>query len=417
MSLLDRAPSPAREQPAALVDPKHGTVLPRHAAPRPVRLPGRRGLVVLAVVATVIALLASVLVVAGRARATTHLLLSVDGTPTTVTSGAATVGELLREQGITTSGRDAVHPAPATELADVDEVSVGYARPVVLTLDGVTSAAWTTEPDVGSLLRSLGVPPSSYASASPLQPLPRVGATLTVRTPRAVTVTVDGSTVPLVTTAATVGQALADPTVGYRAGDRLSVPAGTPVRAGAAYRVVRVESDEQVRRMVLRADTSWVRRASIPAGTSQVLAQGRDGVRERRVRVRYEDGRVTTRTVLSDKVVSRPVHWVIAIGTGRAATGSPVEVSHPRRWTPATGKVDGAPDFAALARCESGGNPRAVNPTGKYRGLYQFDLTTWRGVGGTGDPIDASPAEQTRRARILYQDRGRAPWPYCGRFL
>ncbi len=61
--------------------------------------------------------------------------------------------------------------------------------------------------------------------------------------------------------------------------------------------------------------------------------------------------------------------------------------------------------------------PACGEPDGKYRGLYQFDLTTWRGVGGTGDPIDASPAEQTRRARILYQDRGRAPWPYCGRFL
>lgn len=70
-----------------------------------------------------------------------------------------------------------------------------------------------------------------------------------------------------------------------------------------------------------------------------------------------------------------------------------------------------------LAKCESGGNPRAVSPTGKYRGLYQFSMTTWRSVGGTGDPIDASAAEQTYRAQILYRRSGRGQWPVCGKLL
>lgn len=70
-----------------------------------------------------------------------------------------------------------------------------------------------------------------------------------------------------------------------------------------------------------------------------------------------------------------------------------------------------------LAHCESTNNPRAISPSGKYRGLYQFDLRTWRSVGGTGDPINASRAEQTYRAQLLYQARGRSPWPSCGRLL
>ena len=74
-------------------------------------------------------------------------------------------------------------------------------------------------------------------------------------------------------------------------------------------------------------------------------------------------------------------------------------------------------NWAALAECESGGNPRAVSANGRYRGLYQFDLSTWRSVGGSGDPIDASSAEQTRRAQRLYAQRGRSPWPVCGRHL
>lgn len=68
----------------------------------------------------------------------------------------------------------------------------------------------------------------------------------------------------------------------------------------------------------------------------------------------------------------------------------------------------------AIARCESGGNPRAVSPSGRYRGKYQFSRATWRGVGGTGDPAEASEAEQDRRAAKLYAQSGSSPWPNCG---
>jgi Transglycosylase-like domain/Putative peptidoglycan binding domain len=66
-----------------------------------------------------------------------------------------------------------------------------------------------------------------------------------------------------------------------------------------------------------------------------------------------------------------------------------------------------------IAKCESGGNPRAVSPSGRYRGKYQFDMPTWRAWGGHGDPIDASEATQDRVAIRLYKARGTKPWPNC----
>lgn len=68
--------------------------------------------------------------------------------------------------------------------------------------------------------------------------------------------------------------------------------------------------------------------------------------------------------------------------------------------------------LASIAQCESGGNPRAVNPNGHY-GKYQFDLQTWASVGGSGNPANASESEQDKRAAILYSQRGAAPWA-CG---
>ena len=71
--------------------------------------------------------------------------------------------------------------------------------------------------------------------------------------------------------------------------------------------------------------------------------------------------------------------------------------------------------LARIAACESGGNPRAVSPDGRYRGKYQFSRATWRGVGGTGDPAKAPEAEQDRRAAALLAREGTRPWPHCGR--
>lgn len=58
---------------------------------------------------------------------------------------------------------------------------------------------------------------------------------------------------------------------------------------------------------------------------------------------------------------------------------------------------------------ESGGNPRAVNAAGYY-GLFQFSPQTWAAVGGTGNPAQASEAEQWKRARMLYTQHGAQHW-------
>jgi soluble lytic murein transglycosylase-like protein len=67
----------------------------------------------------------------------------------------------------------------------------------------------------------------------------------------------------------------------------------------------------------------------------------------------------------------------------------------------------------AIAACESGGDPTAVNSAGYY-GKYQFDTSTWASVGGSGNPAEASEAEQDYRASLLYSRAGSSPWPVCG---
>lgn len=68
-----------------------------------------------------------------------------------------------------------------------------------------------------------------------------------------------------------------------------------------------------------------------------------------------------------------------------------------------------------IAQCESGGDPTAVSPDGRYRGKYQFLRSTWKGLGGTGDPAAAPEAEQDRRALQLLKTQGPGAWPVCSK--
>jgi hypothetical protein len=72
------------------------------------------------------------------------------------------------------------------------------------------------------------------------------------------------------------------------------------------------------------------------------------------------------------------------------------------------------PHLEAIAACESGGDPGAIDPSGTYRGKYQFYRQTWASVGGSGDPAAAPEAEQDKRAAMLYARAGASPWPVCG---
>lgn len=90
--------------------------------------------------------------------------------------------------------------------------------------------------------------------------------------------------------------------------------------------------------------------------------------------------------------VTVPVGIALALPFASIATA---EAAPPGGWGP-------------LIQCESSGNPQATN--GSHFGLFQFDLQTWFSVGGSGNPMNASVAEQTMRADILHSRRGTQPW-------
>jgi hypothetical protein len=73
--------------------------------------------------------------------------------------------------------------------------------------------------------------------------------------------------------------------------------------------------------------------------------------------------------------------------------------------------------WGALARCESGGNPRAVGGGGRYFGAFQFSLSTWHSLGYSGSPIDHDYGTQLAAAQRLVARGGWRQFPSCSRRL
>ncbi|MFE4665126.1 ubiquitin-like domain-containing protein [Streptomyces sp. NPDC056716] len=356
---------------------------------------------------TVRRLLPRALVVAFLAGGTTAFVakdkaveLTVDGHPRALHTFADDVTELLADQGVEVGAHDVLAPAPGTALTSGDEITVRYGRPVRLTLDGDRHEVWTTGRTVGEALQQIGVrAEGAYLSAARSRRIGREGLTLDVRTERSVTVMADGRARTVRTNAATVGEAVAAAGITLRGEDTLSVPAAGFPRDGQTVTVLRITGSQEVRE---EAIPFAVRRTEDPAlfrGSEVIDQAGRPGLRRDTYAVRSVNGVRQKPRLVGSEVVREPETRLVRVGT------KPMPTS-----------VAGADhlDWPGLAACESGGRPGAVDPSGTYGGLYQFDTRTWQSLGGSGRPQDAPATEQTLRAKKLYVQRGASPWPHCG---
>ena len=330
-----------------------------------------------------------------------HVTITVDGQQRTVRTFAGSVGDLLESQDLSVDlAHDMVSPSPAQRLTDGESVVVRYGRPVLLTVDGETRTVWTTARSVSEALLMLGVrSDGAYLSASRSRRISRGGLSLDVRLPHHVTFLADGDRHEVTTTAPTLRSAMAEAGVELRAQDRVNSDLATVPYAEQVVGITRVDGKRVVEQRPIRFTTVQKKSSELYKGDTKVVTAGKVGIEIRRFRETYLDGKLDTRTMLDKRIAKKPVTQVVLVGTKERPQNAPT--------------ADGL-NWAALAECESGGNPQAVNSAGPYYGLYQFSLSTWQSVGGSGLPTENSASEQTYRAQILYNRSGAGQWPVCG---
>jgi resuscitation-promoting factor RpfB len=286
---------------------------------------------------------------------------------------------------------------------DGEQISVRYGRQLDVNVDGKDQQIWSTATTVDEALGDLGLHGSNpYLSVNRDQAIGRQGLSFDIRTQRHVNILVDGRSIPLDTTAQTVAQALAQANVKLAGQDSASPDPATFPTQGENITVERVTGTQETKQVAIAYSTTEQSDPSSYVGSRTTLTQGVPGVQEVVYAYLTVNGVKQAPKIVSKTVTKQPVNAVVKVGS-----------------KPVPNTVAGADNlnWAAVAQCESGGNPKSVGGGGLYYGLYQFSVSTWAAMGGSGLPSNATPAEQTYRAKLLYVRSGAGQWPVCGRNL
>ncbi len=359
--------------------------------------------------------------------------VTVDGEAEQVRSFGSTVDDVLAAQDITLEERDQVQPSRSTQVERDMNIVVNKAKDLDLTVDGKPMDEWTNASTVGQALADLGIEHEGAEVSAALDDKISDGETIDVTTAKTVNVMADGKTQPVEAAAKTVQDVISEAGIELGADDITSAPLTSSVYDGQVVNVMRVVNEEKTETEAIKKKVTVKKDSSLPRGEKKVEKKGKDGKREVVYKVRTVNGDEVSREEVSSKDIEKPVEEIVVEGTkapekkresdskgsrskddsGSGGSDNSEDNYSGSMTTAQIKEMLGGPGskWYQVAKCESNFNPRAVNQSNRaHFGLFQFKLATWRSVGGSGNPIDASPQEQFKRAKILQKKAGWGQW-------
>ncbi|MBZ2196683.1 resuscitation-promoting factor [Occultella gossypii] len=362
----------------------------------------------------------------GAVFASAHKTIDVDvnGEIRTVTTYSGDIAGVLEQEGITTGEHDLIVPSLDEALVDGSDVVVRTAQEVTFEVNGETTDLWTTATTAGQAVADVAGAGRDIQITASRSVDGRAELELPLVTDGPVVFEVDGaSTTVEIEGEATLDEALVQAGLTLSLQDTVAVTAredGTPV-----VTITRRSYEPSVTTAPIAFESVERETDDLYVGQSRVVQEGADGVTTSTFTNQIVDGVVVSTKLLRTEVTDA-VAEITEVGTAERPVAPPAPA-------PSSGGSSGGssgstePDppastvggdvWAALAQCESGGNPTIVSSNGLYHGLYQFSVGTWQSVGGSGLPSQASPAEQTQRAQALQARSGWGQWPHCSSVL
>lgn len=267
-------------------------------------------------------------------RTAVHLRLAraitfdLHGVQQTVYSHAPTVQDFLYEHGVSLRAEDHLYldgqrispetPFPAAGLFQRPQARVKIVRatPLTVELDGVTLRLFTSAATLADALREEGIAlyPEDLVSPrlnTPVAPNMRVS----IRRATPFSVQVDGQTLTARTHAETVADALTELGVTVQPLDRVEPPLDTPLTDNTAITITRVQHETIIEREPIPFQRVLVPDPTLELDTFVVREEGQPGTLAREILVVYENGEERARLVQREWVEQEPVNRVVAYGT------------------------------------------------------------------------------------------------------
>jgi resuscitation-promoting factor RpfB len=327
--------------------------------------------------------------------------LVVDGQPVRGGAFAVTVADVLTANGITLKPHDTVSPALDATVEDGQQVVVTYAKPITLTVNGTTVELVTKAHTLADIPQVATLPDldQAWSSFDLNVPLPRDGAQISVSTPKAIEVRVAGDKHVVTTTANTVAELLSEENLVADNDDIVSPAADTVLTADTKVRLDRVEVSTKTVTEAVPAPVTKKKNSTMWAGESKTIVKGKAGKATRTYKITVINGKVDSKVVVNEVVLVKPKTATVEVGTKTSPNGVGINLARAAMWD-------------RIARCESGGNWQINTGNGYYGGL-QFSAASWRAMGGrdfAALPHQATRAQQITVANRYYAISGLKPW-------
>lgn len=275
-----------------------------------------------------VAALVVALVAGGGVAASAHKTVSVtvDGQEQEVGTFAGSVDGALEAAGLTVSEHDSVAPAVDTAISDGSQIVVERGRLLTLTIDGKTREVWTTATTVEEALAQLGQNPAAFKlSADRSREIPTDGLTVTALTLHSAAVSDAGKkAVAVKSTARTVGDLLKERKITLGKLDTVKPAAKTPVTNGLTITVIRVAKTKVSEEVaVAQPADRQVQDDSLDAGTTTVTEQGTAGKDKVTYEVTTVNGKQTSKKEIARAAVVPAKATVVAVGTREIVVPEP----------------------------------------------------------------------------------------------
>jgi uncharacterized protein YabE (DUF348 family) len=274
--------------------------------------------VLVGVAALVIALVAGGGVITSAHK---NVTLTVDGQQQEVGTLAGSVEGALDSAGLTVNEHDTVAPAIDTAISDGSQIVVERGRLLTLTIDGQTREVWTTATTVEEALAELGQNPAAYKlSADRNREIPIDGLAVSADTLYNANVSVGGAAASAVQTSAkTVGDLLTEQGVVVGPEDAVHPGVAAPLTDGLVIEVTRIATTSVTEEVeVPQPADQQVEDDSLDAGTSNVTQQGAPGKDSVTYQVVTTNGQQTAKNEASRAPITAAQPTIVTVGTKEA---------------------------------------------------------------------------------------------------
>ncbi len=280
----------------------------------------------------------------------------------TITTTAPRLGEALAQAGYVLYESDLVVPSLSTSITESMDVTIQRSIPVIIQADNRTHRVRTRETTVGGLLTAFGI-------------------------------TLNGD-------------------------DYVLPDLSAPLTPDMTARVVRVTEAILIEEEPIPFEVAYRPDPDMELDQQRVLQEGQEGIRERRVRVRYENGAEVSRTVLDEWVAQAPRAQTVGYGTHIVIRELETPEGTVEYWR--VMQVLATSYSPSTAGHQQPGDPTfGITATGERlrHGVIAVDprvisLYTWLYVPsyGVGQALDTGGAVKGRRIDLGYEDDELVLW-------